>query len=299
MKYTILIALGTFSLITCLPSHFNHIRSGHNFATHQRLARSTPRSMDQQHDDDFQMMVKRSTSSDFDQIEADFDRILVARSEEDDSIDDCDEDDEDENDEDNQNDGTGSVVDSQINSSLASFNSSDPSIQKNSSTETKPQTGEDKSADSKSTYTKPVENVVKPDETKSKSPSSGTSVSVSANVTGGSSEDGTSTSGGGSNVYNGKATFFYQGGAAGACGTVHLDSDYVVAIQSSLYDNGKYCGKKIRVTRTSTGQSVTCVGADECPSCSSASSLDLSVAAFNALGKPDEGLFDIKWEVVS
>lgn len=100
------------------------------------------------------------------------------------------------------------------------------------------------------------------------------------------------------NGYRGKATFFSQGGSPGACGKVHEDSDYVVAIQSQMYDDGKFCGKTILVTRKSTGKSIKCLAADECPGCPSDQSLDLSIAAFNALGEPDEGIFDIHWQVL-
>lgn len=99
-------------------------------------------------------------------------------------------------------------------------------------------------------------------------------------------------------VSGGSATFFTQGGVAGACGTVHQDSDYVIAMQTVLYNNGANCGRKIRLTRTSTGQSITATVADECPTCINDQSLDLSVAAFNALASPDVGMFDITWQFV-
>lgn len=124
------------------------------------------------------------------------------------------------------------------------------------------------------------------------------SAEVSVSTGSGSSSSYTGTSAG-VTTYSGKATFFSQGGVAGACGTVHQDSDYVVAIDASMYEGGKFCGKTIAVTRVSTGKTIHCVGADECPECPSVHSLDLSIAAFNALGNPDEGVFDIKWEVVS
>ncbi|KNZ53607.1 uncharacterized protein VP01_318g5 [Puccinia sorghi] len=98
--------------------------------------------------------------------------------------------------------------------------------------------------------------------------------------------------------YHGKATFFSQDGNPGACGKTHQDSDFVVAIQSEMYGGGKFCGKTIIVTRKSTGHSIKCVAADECPGCPTDQSLDLSIAAFNALGDPDEGVFDISWEVM-
>lgn len=122
------------------------------------------------------------------------------------------------------------------------------------------------------------------------------SAGVSVSTGGGSSSSDSYTK---ASTYSGKATFFSQGGVAGACGTVHQDSDYVVAIDASMYEGGKFCGKTIAVTRVSTGKTIHCIGADECPGCPTVQSLDLSIAAFNALGNPDEGVFDIHWEVVS
>eukprot|EP00918_Siedleckia_nematoides_P050084 GHVU01109628.1.p1 GENE.GHVU01109628.1~~GHVU01109628.1.p1 ORF type:complete len:283 (-),score=16.44 GHVU01109628.1:146-946(-) len=100
-------------------------------------------------------------------------------------------------------------------------------------------------------------------------------------------------------TFSGTATFFSQGGVAGACGTVHKDSDYVVAIQTAMYKGGQYCGKKITITRTSTGKSIQAVAADECPGCRTAQSLDLSIGAFDALGSPDEGVFEMTWTASS
>lgn len=98
--------------------------------------------------------------------------------------------------------------------------------------------------------------------------------------------------------YLGMATFYLQDGNPGACGKTYQDSDFIVAIQSSMYDGGKFCGKRIRVTRKSTGRSIVCIGADECPGCPTNQSLDLSQSAFTALGEKDEGVFGITWEVL-
>lgn len=86
-------------------------------------------------------------------------------------------------------------------------------------------------------------------------------------------------------------TWFDQGGVAGACGQVHLDSDLVAALDARTYgDTGAqstYCGKTIRVTWQD--QSVDVIVADACPTCDNASSVDLSLAAFQALAPLDEG----------
>ncbi|KAK8861581.1 hypothetical protein IAR55_002404 [Kwoniella newhampshirensis] len=112
------------------------------------------------------------------------------------------------------------------------------------------------------------------------------------------------SSGGGSGEVHtgGYATYFYQGGNAGACGVVHSDSDYVIAIDSngwwsdySSNSNSQYCGKSIVVTNVGNQKSVTAIVADVCPSCVSDNSLDLSVAAFNAIADPSEGQVPITW----
>ncbi|OAV94594.1 hypothetical protein PTTG_03809 [Puccinia triticina 1-1 BBBD Race 1] len=128
--------------------------------------------------------------------------------------------------------------------------------------------------------------------------SSSTSYSSSSHVHYGESGGKTSNRAGLEGIYHGKATFYSQDGNPGACGATHQDTDYIVAIQSQIYDGGKFCGKTIVVTRKSTGQSINCIAADECPGCPTDHSLDLSEGAFKALGNPDEGLFDISWQVM-
>lgn len=49
------------------------------------------------------------------------------------------------------------------------------------------------------------------------------------------------------NPYSG--TFFYQNGIAGACGTVHSDSDVIVAMDSALYSQS-ICGQKVTIWNT-------------------------------------------------
>lgn len=90
----------------------------------------------------------------------------------------------------------------------------------------------------------------------------------------------------------GDLTWFTQNGVAGACGTVHSDSDFIAALDSRTYgDTGSqssYCGKTIRIS--AGGKSVDVVVADACPTCSNPSSVDLSEAAFQALAPLDTGL---------
>lgn len=100
----------------------------------------------------------------------------------------------------------------------------------------------------------------------------------------------------------GYATYFYQGGNAGACGQVHSDSDKVIAIDSNGYwsDFGSgqasdLCGKWINIKNTNNGKTVTAMVADVCPTCNNANSLDLSVGAFTAIASESDGMVPISW----
>ncbi|GAA5975615.1 hypothetical protein JCM11641_003547 [Rhodosporidiobolus odoratus] len=100
----------------------------------------------------------------------------------------------------------------------------------------------------------------------------------------------------------GMGTYYYQKGNQGACGTAVSDSSKVVALPSYAYGGGRYCGKKVEITRMSggsKGMKVTATVMDECPSCTNSNSLDLSVGAYKALGgTQDEGQFDISWKFI-
>ncbi|KAJ4469203.1 RlpA-like double-psi beta-barrel-protein domain-containing protein-containing protein [Lentinula aciculospora] len=91
--------------------------------------------------------------------------------------------------------------------------------------------------------------------------------------------------------YSGEGTYFYQEGQAGACGTVHADTDSIVAVTASLYSSS-LCGKTVTVTYNSV--TVTAIVADECPGCA-ADSLDLSVGVFQSLADLSVGVIDITW----
>lgn len=119
-------------------------------------------------------------------------------------------------------------------------------------------------------------------------------VDVSAKTSASSSTSGYNT--------GGFATFFYQGGNAGACGTVHSDSDLVAAMDVDLYgDTGRkssLCGRRVQITNTNNGKSVTVVVADACPTCKNSNSIDLSVGAFNKIATEEQGMVPIKWKYV-
>ncbi|GAA5910993.1 hypothetical protein JCM8208_003951 [Rhodotorula glutinis] len=123
--------------------------------------------------------------------------------------------------------------------------------------------------------------------------SAGTASSSSSAA--GSSASSSSSSSSSGSTYSGVATFFYQDGNAGACGSTHSDSDKIVALQSTMYGSGSYCGKTVVVTNTSNGKSVTATVADECPGCSTSESLDLSTGAFDSIGDEDTGELSISW----
>ena len=67
--------------------------------------------------------------------------------------------------------------------------------------------------------------------------------------------------------------FFYQNGNAGACGKVHGDDELIAAIDHELWGDSSFsngsstCGKKVKITNTKNGKSVTATIADVCPTC--------------------------------
>ncbi|KAE9401510.1 barwin-like endoglucanase [Gymnopus androsaceus JB14] len=92
----------------------------------------------------------------------------------------------------------------------------------------------------------------------------------------------------------GFGTFFYQKGVAGACGTVHSDSDVIVAMDSALYSQS-VCGQTVTIWNTANWKSVTATIADECPTCINSESIDMSVGAFQQIGDLSTGQLDIVW----
>jgi len=107
---------------------------------------------------------------------------------------------------------------------------------------------------------------------------------------------GSGSGNGGDKHSGGVATFFYQHGTPGACGTVHSDDAPICAIDSALY-NQNICGKSVQITNTKTKQSIVVTVADECPTCDNANSIDLSHGAFGLLNGQDfaEGQVPIEW----
>ncbi|KAM0755653.1 barwin-like endoglucanase [Meredithblackwellia eburnea MCA 4105] len=101
------------------------------------------------------------------------------------------------------------------------------------------------------------------------------------------------SSSGSGGSFSGQATWFTQNGVAGACGSVNSDSSYIVALDSAIYSGGSHCGQSVYIC--SGGNCITAKVADECPTCASAYSLDLSTGAFQALGSLGAGVLSITW----
>ncbi|GAA5985194.1 hypothetical protein JCM5350_004267 [Sporobolomyces pararoseus] len=94
--------------------------------------------------------------------------------------------------------------------------------------------------------------------------------------------------------YSGKATYYYQD-SLGSCGNWNGDNTLIVALNTpQVRSMGNKCGAWVNIKNTSNGKTVKAKIQDECPSCSSGS-LDLSVAAFKALGSMDAGVLPISW----
>ncbi|KAF8844480.1 barwin-like endoglucanase [Paxillus ammoniavirescens] len=97
----------------------------------------------------------------------------------------------------------------------------------------------------------------------------------------------------------GVATYFYQNGVAGACGTVHKDTDYICAMDQIRYGTSgnasPLCGDQVLITNLSNGKTVTVTVADDCPTCDNSNSIDLSVSAFEAIADLSTGEVPISW----
>ncbi len=59
-----------------------------------------------------------------------------------------------------------------------------------------------------------------------------------------------------------------------------------------MYNQG-HCGASVWITFND--KTINAKVADECPSCVSSTSIDLSVAAFTALASQDVGMVSVQW----
>lgn len=108
---------------------------------------------------------------------------------------------------------------------------------------------------------------------------------------------------GGNEITGGFATFYSQGGNAGACGEKHSDDDLIVAIDYRRYGdiNSKsdLCDKAVYITNPKNGRSVQANIKDVCPTCKNSNSIDLSKGTFKALEDDfGVGMFEITWHFV-
>ncbi|KAJ7632679.1 barwin-like endoglucanase [Roridomyces roridus] len=94
----------------------------------------------------------------------------------------------------------------------------------------------------------------------------------------------------------GFGTWFTQNGVAGACGKVHQDTDFVVALQTAQYDNGSNCGRTVEIVDLNNGKTHTATVADECPTCSNEECLDMSQSLFEFFEALSVGEMSIKWK---
>jgi expansin (peptidoglycan-binding protein) len=60
-----------------------------------------------------------------------------------------------------------------------------------------------------------------------------------------------------------------------------------------MYSGGSHCGQTVVIT--GNGKTISAKVADECPTCASSGSLDLSYGAFTALASTDAGVVSITW----
>ncbi|KAG5205876.1 Barwin-like endoglucanase [Trichophyton interdigitale] len=97
----------------------------------------------------------------------------------------------------------------------------------------------------------------------------------------------------------GRGTIYYQMGAAGSCGAVHGDGDYIVALGPNYMKgpNSPYCGRRISAKNTSNGKTVTVTVADTCPTCGPGD-IDFALGPWNALtNNASPGVFPLSWYV--
>ncbi|MFB0627736.1 RlpA-like double-psi beta-barrel domain-containing protein [Streptomyces sp. AB3(2024)] len=95
--------------------------------------------------------------------------------------------------------------------------------------------------------------------------------------------------------YEGPADFFHNNGVAGACGQNISDSDFVVALDPTMFGTGNpapHCGKKVIVTYK--GKSIVATVLDASPT-AQRRGLDLTPAAFTTLAPLDQGTINVTW----
>ncbi|MGE7439493.1 RlpA-like double-psi beta-barrel domain-containing protein [Kitasatospora sp. NPDC001175] len=95
--------------------------------------------------------------------------------------------------------------------------------------------------------------------------------------------------------YNGTARWFSPGGVAGACGQMIRDSDFVVALDPTMFGGGNpphNCGREIIVTYK--GKSIIATVLDASPD-AERYGIDLTRSAFKALAPLDQETINVTW----
>ncbi|EIM89298.1 uncharacterized protein STEHIDRAFT_52829 [Stereum hirsutum FP-91666 SS1] len=90
-------------------------------------------------------------------------------------------------------------------------------------------------------------------------------------------------------------TWYEVGGAAGACGQYHSDSEFVVALNAAQFGSG-YPGPHCfhRITISYGGKTTTAEIVDECPGCPYGA-LDLSPSLFSFFAPKSVGVISGSW----
>lgn len=91
------------------------------------------------------------------------------------------------------------------------------------------------------------------------------------------------------------AKFTYYAAGLGACGTVNIDSDFIVAINAAQYDGGAHCYEHITITVN--GKTTQAQITDECLGCPQGG-LDLSGGLFSFFAPQAQGVLTGSWSFV-
>ncbi|EIM90914.1 uncharacterized protein STEHIDRAFT_107620 [Stereum hirsutum FP-91666 SS1] len=92
---------------------------------------------------------------------------------------------------------------------------------------------------------------------------------------------------------NERMTYYEVGGAAGACGQTHSDSEHVVALNAAQYGSGGDCGRSITISYKGKSTSATIV--DKCPGCPNGG-LDISPSLFSYFADESVGVIYADWK---
>ncbi|PIL23827.1 hypothetical protein GSI_13578 [Ganoderma sinense ZZ0214-1] len=91
---------------------------------------------------------------------------------------------------------------------------------------------------------------------------------------------------------DGSARLTYYDAGENACGSYDANTDYVIALSPSRFNNGAHCYKKVTIQYN--GQKVQATVTDQCPGCQDAQA-DLSRPLFAHLAPLDEGVIYGDW----